>query len=91
MMKFKKQDKEFVIGWIERQFKKSPTFPISCADGDKNNKNSVSKEHLKSYKAWNNTSHKRSEIEAWINKWLHETEISELERQLEKRAKKKKD
>lgn len=90
-MKFKKQDMEFVIGWIERQFKKNPTFPASCVDGDKNNKNSVSKEHLKAYKAWNNHSHSRSEIEAWINKWLHETEIFELEQQLEKRTKQKKD
>lgn len=90
-MKFQKQDKEFVIGWIERQFKKYPTFPISCVDGDKNNKNAISKEHLKAYKTWSNTSHTPSEIEAWINKWLHETEICELKQQLEKRTKQKKD
>ncbi|WP_372834434.1 hypothetical protein [Pontibacterium sp.] len=88
-MKFKKQDKEIVVGWIERQFKKNPTFPVSCIDGD--NKNSVSKEHLKSYKAWTKTTHKRSEIQEWIEKWLDASEVKTLEAEIKRRSKDKKE
>lgn len=85
-MKFKKQDKEFVVGWVERQFKKNPTFPVSCIDGDKK-KNSVSKEHLKSYKTWTKTTHKRSDLQDWIDTWLAPSETEALEAAIARRTK----
>ncbi len=87
-MKFSKQEKGFVVRWIDRQFSKNPTFPASCINGDKS-KPEVSKGHLKAYKAWTNTGTKKSEIAQWIDEWLNKSEIKDLEAYIARKVREK--
>jgi hypothetical protein len=85
-MKFSKEDKGFVIWWIDRQFANNPLFPDKCVVEDKNGKPGVSKDHVKAYKAWRKTSPKRSQIQDWIDKWLGKSERKALKQALEQKA-----
>lgn len=78
-MKFRKQDKEFVKGWIDRRFETSELFPTRCLEGEPPQ---PGKKHIKAYKQWRKTAFKRSEIREWIERWLDTAETAELEEAL---------
>lgn len=76
-MDFEKEDKGFVIWWIDRQFAQVPAFPCSCCvvtDG----KTSVCRDHVLAYRAWSKVPTKRKRILEWINTWLGEEEQKQL-------------
>ncbi|GGO76700.1 hypothetical protein GCM10011348_04530 [Marinobacterium nitratireducens] len=77
-MKFSKAQKAFVIEWIDHQFDTNSLFPCNCSsivDGEPH----VCPEHLKAYKAWSRTPHKRNHIREWIDEWLDKEEIEVLQ------------
>ncbi len=85
-MKFSKEEKGFVIWWIDRQFADNPLFPASCIVEAKEGKSGVSKDHVKAYKAWRKTAPKRAQIQEWIDKWLTKAERKTLKAALDKRT-----
>lgn len=84
-MKFSKEEKAFVIWWIDRQFANNPLFPAKCVVEDKEGTPGVSKGHVKAYKAWSKTAPKRSQIQEWIDQWLNKSDKKELKEVLEAR------
>lgn len=84
-MKFSKTQKAFVIEWIEKQFASDQLFPCDCAaqvDGEPH----ICTAHMKAYKAWSLTPHKRSHIRDWIDDWMNPAEQQALEGALKKQA-----
>ncbi|GGB94416.1 hypothetical protein GCM10011352_20580 [Marinobacterium zhoushanense] len=82
-MKFSKEEKAFVMWWIDRQFANNPLFPSKCAVDNKEGKPSVSKGHVKAYKGWCKTAPKRSQIQDWIDEWLNKEDRKALKEALE--------
>lgn len=85
-MKFSKEEKAFVIWWIDRQFANNPLFPAKCIAEDEDGKPGVTKGHVKAYKAWSKTVSKRSQIQEWIDQWLNKADKKSLKDALEARA-----
>ncbi|MBR9882880.1 MAG: hypothetical protein GYB21_04140 [Oceanospirillales bacterium] len=86
-MKFSKEEKAFVIQWINRQFEKNPLFPSKCVVEDKDGTPGVSKGHVKAYKGWSKTAPKRSQIQDWIDEWLNKADRKALKEALESQPK----
>ncbi len=82
-MEFEKKDKGFVIWWIDRQFANKDTFPCKCCCSS-GGKASVTRHHVTAYKDWTKLSLKRKKIIAWIEQWLSEKEVAELQKALKK-------
>lgn len=85
-MKISKEEKGFVIWWIDRQFASNPLFPDKCVVEDKNGKPGVSKGHVKAYKSWRKTPAKRSQVESWVDKWLNKHDRKALKQAMERKA-----
>ncbi len=82
-MKFSKDEKGFVIWWIDRQFSENQLFPESCVTENKSGERSVSNDHVKAYKSWRKTEPKRSQIQEWIDRWLDKSDRKMLRTALE--------
>ncbi|WP_432695465.1 hypothetical protein ACQUQP_13040 [Marinobacterium sp. YM272] len=80
-MNFAKEDKGFVIRWMDRQFATDDTFPAVCCRTHKGKK-TVSRDHVLAYREWSALGHKRSQIQAWIDRWLDDEEVQMLKQAL---------
>lgn len=78
-MKLNKQQKQFVIQWVERQFSSDNLFPCQSKNDMK-----ACKSNLAAYKAWTKTPQKKPYISAWIDEWLSDKERQRLEKAMKK-------
>lgn len=81
-MKFSKDEKEFVIRWIDNQFADNQLFPHSCIVETEEGEPGVSSDHVKAYKAWRKTLPKRSAVRAWMDEWLDKDDKKQLKQAL---------
>ncbi|WP_432695237.1 hypothetical protein ACQUQP_11850 [Marinobacterium sp. YM272] len=81
-MDFEKADKGVVVSWVDRQFAKNDTFPSKCCNSG--GEPSICRDHITAYKEWTKLNGKRKQILSWIEQWLSDNEIAELEKTLKK-------
>ncbi|MBA4501261.1 hypothetical protein [Marinobacterium marinum] len=84
-MEFSKDQKNWVINWVERQFDKNALFPGGCSAASKKDAPCVCSAHIRAYKTWSNTPRKRRHIRGWIEEWLNAEEVERLQAELKKR------
>jgi hypothetical protein len=83
-MNIAKDEKGYVVWWVDRKFMTDDTFPNKCLDVD-SGKKTVNKKHLRAYKTWSTLPNKRKDISEWVNTWLDAEEKEALKKFVKKR------
>ncbi|MET3998167.1 hypothetical protein [Marinobacterium sp. MBR-109] len=86
-MNIKKDEKGYIIWWIDRKFMTENSFPKKCLD-TVDGLAVVNKKHLTAYKRWGALSNNRKDIKDWIDTWLTKEEKEELKAFLKRRKSK---
>lgn len=84
-MNFSKEQKAFVIAWIDQQFSTNQLFPCNCAI-EQEGEPHVCASHMLAYKAWTKTPHLCTHVSAWIDEWLNSAERGLLQHALQAQA-----